>query len=182
MSRNAVVKGATVLNDQIYVVGSEFGCYFTSKLSGVLGIFKYDPVADHWLDVSFFDYEAHRRFVCLCADGNCLHLWRETKTPFDHVRLDVRNGQGTSFDIKECPSFLNFHRFYENTYCLADGKEYSVGGVMRRDGSVALDTRTFFWYDMTKEVAEYVEGPSLINKRSKCGVGAIDRCLTFNLF
>ena len=121
--------------------------------------------------------------ICmLVRRWQCLHLWRETKTPFDHVKLDIRNGQGTSFDIKECPSSLNFLRFYENTYCLADGKEYSVGGVMRGDGGFALDTRTFFWYDMTKEVAEYVEGPSLINKRSKCGVGSFDRCLTFNLF
>ena len=62
MSRDVVVKGVTVLNDQIYDVGSEFGCYFTSQLSGVLDIFKYDPVADRWLDVSFFDCEAHSTF------------------------------------------------------------------------------------------------------------------------
>ena len=184
MSRDVAVKGATVLNDQIYVVGSEFGCNLISDLSGVLGIFKYDPVADRWLDVAFFDCKAYSRFVCLCADGNCLHLWRETKNAFDHVRLDIRNGQVISFEIKGCPYFLkNFDYFYGNTYCLADGKEYSVGGVkIGGDGDAAVDTRTFFWYDMTKEVVEYVEGPSLINKRSKCGLGAIDRCLTFNLF
>ena len=183
ISRDVVVTGVTVSNDQFYVVGSEFGCHFTSQCSGNLGIFKYDPHADRWLDVSFFNCKAHWRFVCLCADGNCLHLWREIKCAFDHVRFDKRNGQVTSFEIQKCPSFLrSFHYFYQNTYCLADGKEYSVGGVMKGEGGSAFDTRTFFWYDMSKEMAEYAEGPCLINKRSKCGVAAIDRCLTFNLF
>ena len=182
MSREVVVKGVVVLNDQIYLFGYEYD-FISQYLSGVISIFKYDIVSDRWLDVSFFDCEAHWRFVC--ADGNCLHLWRENNYVFDHVRLDIRNGQVTSFEIKGCPSFSflkNFHDFYETTYCLADGKEYSVGGVIRLGYGSALHTRSFFWYDMTKEVAEYVEGPSLINKRSKCGVGAIDRCLTFNLF
>ena len=76
MSRFVVIKGVAVLNDQIYPFGSEFGCDFISHKPGVLGIFKYDLVADRWLDVSFFNCEAHLRFVC--ADGNCLHLWRET--------------------------------------------------------------------------------------------------------
>ena len=184
ISKSARVQGTTVLNDEIYVFGSN---YFCQSRNG-LDVFKYDPVANRWLDVSFLDCSVSRysRFEVVCADDHCLHLWREIDNdfvPFEHVRLDVRSGELTRFEIRGCPSFLdNFLNFYKNTYCLANGKEYSVGGVMRGDGHPTSDVQTFFWYDMNKEVAQYVEGPRLINKRLGCGVGAIDRCLTFNLF
>ena len=175
------------MNDEIFVVGSQD----SRQLTGGLDVFKYDPVANRWLDVSFLDCSQnsvrwYSRFEVVCAAGHCLHLWREIdnfRFPFEHLSLDVRSGELTRFKIKGCPSFLaNFLYFHSNTYCLANGNEYSVGGVMRGDGHSALDVQTFFWYDMNKEVAQYVEGPPLINKRSSCGVGAIDRCLTFNLF
>ena len=187
LSKLVSVKGTLVLNDHIYVLASNLiglsGCH--------LDVFKYDTVADRWLDVPFCSqgYDDPDRFVFrfLCADRNCLHLrreilsWPDTK-PFEHLTLDVRNGQLTRYKVGDCPPFLDtFQRFYENTYCLYNEKVYSVGGVMRGECHEASDVQTFFWYDMSSEVAQYVEGPRLMKKRSRCGVAAIDRRLTFNL-
>ena len=188
LSKPVLVEGTLVSNDHIYVLGS--------NLIGLVGenldVFKYDPFADCWLDVPFCSQgydENDDEFVFqfLCADRNCLHLRREILSwpgtrPFEHLTLDVRNGQLTRYKVGDCPPFLDtLRRFYDNAYCLYNEKVYSVGGVMRGACHDASDVQTFFWYDMSTEVAQYVEGPRLMKKRSRCGVAAIDRRLTFNV-